>query len=59
MANSRIALRRGIGSDDPAVQRPVFGEAADDRLNVAGVESGRIAHEQIVDGEPILDRCHV
>ena len=41
-------------ADRRAVERAVPRKAVDDRLDIAAVERRRVAHEQIVDREPVF-----
>ena len=51
-ADRRVA---GMPADRRAVERAVRREAIDQRLDIAAVERGRVAHEQIVDRQPIFE----
>src|SRR5271170_2966470 len=51
-------LMSGDDANHRAFEHRIRSEAADDRLDIAAIERGRIAHEQIVDRQPIFDRRH-
>ena len=53
------AVAPRVDADDRTLQRAILGNAADDRFDVAGVQRRRVAHEKIVDGEPIFQRLEV
>ena len=44
--------------DRRAFEDGIGGEAADDRLDIAGVQRSRVTHKQIVDRQPVFDRRH-
>ena len=48
------SLPPGVYTDRGAFQRAVLGEAADDRLDIAGIECRGVAHEQVVDHLPVV-----
>jgi len=51
-------LVSGDLSDHRAFEHGIGGETADNGFDIAGVECHCVAHEQIVDGEPIFETWH-
>ena len=46
-------------ADDRAFERGIGGKAGDDGLDLAVVERRRVAHEQIVDRDPVFEVAEV